>query len=212
MIGLLMGQQMVLALFGSDKGTRLNTEVLDSWFQQGQSRPEEAKAPAGKPEIEGRLPRQTGNSAVEKFDKFQIWNSLRSLTGTNSDVPALPSMLGGKEIQKPAAPAARSPFQMVSEILAPESPSSRFLAQHQLLNKFISSDCIQDVSMAPDGSVRGVLKSADGYRRTLVCRADGTSSQRISGPNGEEIVRFSQSGQIIQSGDLKRERAALLAW
>jgi hypothetical protein len=92
------------------------------------------------------------------------------------------------------------PFSLSESLRGPDSESSKLLKQYNLYDKFSTTQCHEHISWGPDGSVSVALKSADGYRRTIVCRADGTSAQRITDPNGKEIVRFS-NGQVFQSQD-----------
>ncbi len=105
-----------------------------------------------------------------------------------------------------------SPFQNLSNTVAPDHFSSRWLSQYvaadgqNLLDKFTAADCLMDMSIAPDGTVSAALTAGcRSYRRTVVCRPDGTTSQRVSGPGGVEIVRFRADGKIVQTGDLRRE-------
>lgn len=94
-----------------------------------------------------------------------------------------------------------SPFGMSETLRGADSESSKLLAQHGLYDKFSSIACHEHISWGPDGSVSVALKSSDGYRRTIVCRADGTSAQRIADPNGKEILRFASNGQVVRNLD-----------
>lgn len=89
----------------------------------------------------------------------------------------------------------------------PDSPSSQWLAQRGLFQKFNSPDCIMDLQMTADGGVSSIVRATDGYRRTVVCRPDGTSSQRITDATGMEIVRFNSLGEIVQPSELKQTRS-----
>ena len=173
-------------LFGQRKAP---AEILDAWFG-----PEETK--------------------VEEDSQYAIHSSLRSLKPQGqSSIPAMPSWGADR------APAVKavvqelplrnevtpsSPYQVMSCILQIDSLSSQWLQRNGLLSKFIATDCTVDVTMTPDGTVNASLRSSDGYRRTLLCRPDGSSAQRISGPNGSEIVRFDSNGHPIHALD-KRE-------
>jgi hypothetical protein len=111
------------------------------------------------------------------FASVEIRASFRSLTRKQTTVPSLP---------RHAQQNAPRPVQAVQ-------------AQYGLLQQFASTDCLVDMSMTPDGGMSAVLRSPYGYRRTVVCRPDGSVSQRITGPQGEEIVRFNNDGDPVHS-------------
>jgi hypothetical protein len=151
--------------------------------------------------------------AAEENSDYAIHSSLRSLKQQGqSSIPAMPTWGADrapakavvKEIPASIELKPASPYQAMDSILQMDSPSSQWLHNNGLLNKFISTDCTVDVTMTPDGTVNAALRSADGYRRTLLCRPDGSSAQRITGPNGAEIIRFDSHGQPVVALD-KRE-------
>jgi hypothetical protein len=133
-----------------------------------------------------------------------IMNSLRSI-GSQSSVPALPyATTASKEEVEPAL----TPFQVMRSIINPDSASSRWMAAAGLLQKF--NDCVMDMKMTTEGGVNAILRSEDGYRRTILCRPDGSHSQRITDAAGNEIVRFNSLGQPVFP-DLKRELVPAMA-
>lgn len=191
---------MLIGLNAMKTISRRNAPALDSWFG------EEPKA------------EELANPANEMLAEVRMHKSLKSMQADKpSAVPGLPRS-ASQETAKPitdatpkapaaiVAPAEKlSPYQQLNQILEPDSQSSRWLAHHGLLDKFTAHDCYVDISMAADGGFNAALRSTDGYRRTVVCRADGTSSQRITGPQGEEVLRFNSQGEPVVPSSQKRE-------
>ena len=190
-------------LFGN-KRPKQQLETLDSWF-----------TPENKNE-------NTGETKAQEPEKnFEIHKSLRGLQKRNTSIPSMPAASTTTTDELPAitAPAPieketpapnkelnLTPYQLMSDILGFESRSSQILSQMDLLDKFTASDCTMDMTMSCDGTVNAALRSADGFRRTVVCRPDGTSSQRITDNKGVEIVRFNSQGQIVKTtGEIKRQ-------
>jgi hypothetical protein len=134
----------------------------------------------------------TVQSAATLFAAVEIRASFKSVTRAQSAVPSLPRHAQG-------AKKAFSPYQAMSDVLDASSRSSRWIAQNGLAQQFSSTDCFVDMSMMADGGMSAVLRSPSGYRRTVVCRPDGTIAQRITGPRGEEIARFNNEGDAIYS-------------
>lgn len=128
--------------------------------------------------------------AAPQQTTVEIRASLKSVSRAHNVVPSLPRHAGKQE-------AAWSPYQAMSQILDAGSRSSRWLAQYGLFQQFQSTDCSVDMSMTPDGGMSAVLRSPSGFRRTVVCRPDGSVAQRITGPSGEEIVRFNNEGDPV---------------
>lgn len=102
----------------------------------------------------------------------------------------------------------KSPFMQLHDIVQPEHISSQHLRTIRandgltLLDKFSRPDCLMDMNIAPDGTVSALLTAGcRAYKRTIVCRPDGTFSQRVTGPGGQEIVRLRSDAQGIQSID-----------
>lgn len=122
---------------------------------------------------------------------IEIRASLKSVSRAANAVPSLP-----RQCQKQAA---WSPYQAMSQILDGDSRSSQWLAHYGLLQQFQTTDCFVDMSMTPDGGMSAVLRAPSGVRRTVVCRPDGSVAQRITGPRGEEIVRFNNDGDPVYS-------------
>lgn len=170
--------------------------ILDAWFHADDSDASPAE--------------ETGNALL---DAVNIRSSLRHMPvgKTASAVPAMPRFAAQEqkpEAVKESAPAPiaampierRSPYQKLSDILDSSSASSAWLESAGLLNKFMSTDCFVDMTMTSEGGVTSVLRSSDGFRRTVMCRADGYISQRITSPSGEELVRFSNTGEVVLPG------------
>lgn len=161
----------------------VNAEILDAWFEPAESK----NVPAS----------EVVESVKELFDQVKIHNSLRQVTKSTSSIPAMPRFA---EEQKPEPPKApKTPYQALTDILDADSVSSRWLESCGLLHKFMTTDCFVDMTMTSEGGVTSVMRSKDGYRRTVMCRADGTVSQRVTGPRGDEIVRFNAHGEAVVS-------------
>jgi hypothetical protein len=158
-----------------------NTQVATAWFT------DEEAAPVAAPQQ----------------STIQIRPSLKSVSRATTAVPSLP-----RHAQKQTQ-AAWSPYQAMSSILESSSRSSRWLAQYGLFQQFASTDCFVDMSMTPDGGMSAVLRSPAGFRRTVVCRPDGSVSQRITGPRGEEIVRFNNDGDPVYSQNKAEAQLAI---
>lgn len=179
--------------------------VLSSWFDGGKNETAESKSLTGA--FSGR---EQPASLRNQISNQEMFSAFKEANSRAIDAPGLPKLsfncdLGQAESMTAARPESRpTPFQQVSDILGSDSQSSRLLGE-RLLSKFTAADCIMDMSLSPDGTVSAALKASDGYRRTVVCRPDGKTSQRITGPRGEEIVQFTSSGQVVTSLDLKRE-------
>ncbi len=179
---------MLIGLNALKTVDREKAPVLDAWFQ-GDEHPVVSVA-------------KTFLSAV------QIHNSIKGLAKEHTPVPSLPRH--APAVAKTPAPATTSsPYQAISTILEPGSRSSRWLSHYGLMDQFASSDCFVDMSMNPDGGMSAVLRSPEGYRRTVVCRPDGSSAQRITGPHGQELVRFNKNGDPVTVGEKQDSSLAI---
>jgi hypothetical protein len=164
--------------------------VLDAWFQSEENVPD-------------------GDAAVQSVKSLiagvQIKNSLRNIgtvttsTTVASSVPSLPRF--AETPPAPVSQPAKSPYQSLSDVLDSDSRSSQWLQAAGLLQKFMTIDCFVDMTMTSEGGVSSVLRSPDGFRRTVMCRPDGSISQRITGPNGDEVVRFTANGDAVVPAD-----------
>jgi hypothetical protein len=135
-------------------------------------------------------------TAKAVFASVEIRASLKAVSRRQNSVPSLPRHAQASPV---ATKAAWSPYQSMSNILDPNSRSSRWLASYGMFQQFASTDCFVDMSMTPDGGMSAVLRSPAGFRRTVVCRPDGSVAQRITGPHGEEIIRFNNDGDPTYS-------------
>lgn len=163
---------MLIGLNTLNTVSREKVSVINSWFDTEES------------------PAAVQDS--QRTSSVQIRSSLKSVSRIHSSVPSLPRHAQAQQ-------SAWSPYQAMSKILDPNSRSSRWLATYGLLQQFYSTDCFVDMSMTPDGGMSAVLRSPAGYRRTVVCRPDGSVAQRITGPHGDEILRFNNEGDPIYS-------------
>ncbi len=201
--------------------------VLSSWFDAGRNEAAESKQFG----TVGTATEQAG-SLRNQLSNQEMSAAYRQAASRNTEAPGLPQLdftsdsnsllaqgtAAFDKVRSADNPDQRlngsfadarsetreTPFQQVHGILDADSSSSRLLGD-RLLSKFTAPDCIMDMSMSPDGTVSAALKAGDGYRRTVVCRPDGKTSQRITGPGGEEIVRFTSSGQIVTALDGQRQ-------
>lgn len=177
---------MLLGLNALKSANRQPAATLDAWFES------EEKAPA----------QNAISAAKAMFSQVSIGSSIKSIQRQAAAQVAPPA--------PKAEPAeVTSPYQALSYILEPNSRSSRWLAQYGLLTQFSGNDCFVDMSMTPDGGMSAVLRSPQGFRRTVVCRPDGTSAQRVTGPQGEEIVRFNNEGDAIYAVNKRESELAI---
>lgn len=99
-----------------------------------------------------------------------------------------------------------TPLGRVNEMLDDNSPSTRWLRERGYLEAFKSENCTLELSFGNDrsgGKVGAVMVAPDGTKRTAVACENGTSFQRLTGPNGQELVKFLSSGQIIELNPYK---------
>lgn len=87
-------------------------------------------------------------------------------------------------------------YERMENTLSQDSYSSHVLAKHGILARFLSESAVLDISMAPDGSLTACVRSADGFKRTVICRPNGTTSQRVTNSDGRELVRFASDGKV----------------
>ena len=194
--------------------------VLDAWFQAEETGASEAElAVASAQELLARVQIKNSIANIPTISKSTV-PSLPRFASAPAPVPSAPRPLAAPalrpKLQAPSPVGAnpqppvqtKSPYQALSETLDADSRSSQWLAAAGLLPKFMTIDCFVDMTMTSEGGVSSVLRSPDGFRRTVVCRPDGTISQRITGPSGEEIVRFNTNGDASLPNDKRRNELA----
>jgi hypothetical protein len=96
---------------------------------------------------------------------------------------------------------SQSPLSRIYDILDVHSNSSRWLEQRGYLEAFKSPDCTLDINFGTDArgsKVGAVMTAPDGTRRTVVACEGGVTFQRLTGANGQELVKFLSSGQIVE--------------
>ncbi len=92
-----------------------------------------------------------------------------------------------------------TPLSRIYDILDVHSPSSRWLDSRGYLEAFKSPDCTLDLTFGTDGSkVGAVVTAPDGTKRTVVSCEGGSTFQRLTASNGQELVKFLSSGQIVE--------------
>lgn len=92
-----------------------------------------------------------------------------------------------------------TPLSQIYDILDVHSASSRWLEQRGYLEAFKSPDCTLDLTFGTDGNkVGAVVTAPDGSKRTVVACEGGVSFQRLTAANGQELVKFLSSGQIVE--------------
>ena len=104
------------------------------------------------------------------------------------------------EAKEQAQPAKDvTPLSSIYDILDVHSPSSRWLDQRGYLDAFKSPECTLDLNFGSDGNrVGAVVTAPDGSKRTVVAYEGGVSIQRLTAGNGQEMVKFLSSGQIVE--------------
>jgi hypothetical protein len=106
-----------------------------------------------------------------------------------------PVQQAGKDSQ------AGTPLSQIYDILDVQSSSSRWLDQRGYLESFKSPDCVLDLNFSTDArgsKVGAVMTAPDGTKRTVVACEGGTTFQRLTSANGQELVKFLSSGQIVE--------------
>jgi hypothetical protein len=97
--------------------------------------------------------------------------------------------------------ADSSPLSRIYDILDVQSPSSRWLEQRGYLEAFKSPNCMLDLTFGTDkggSKVGAVMTAPDGTKRTVVACEGGATFQRLTASNGQELVKFLSSGQIVE--------------
>jgi hypothetical protein len=180
------------------------TQIMDSWFNGSAACPIRVPVIAQAAAIAVAAP--TGK-ATAPFTKpveaertpdgsFSIVTSLRQITAVGACAPAMPTA----PVVHPIDPAPFSPYERMDYTLSPLSNSSQFLAEHGILDKFTAEEAVMDMALSPEGFLSASIRSQDGYRRTVICRPNGTIAQRVTSPDGKELVRFASDGK---AADLK---------
>lgn len=189
---------------GSSKDPQ-SKELLKSWLGEDEDVPaNEFVKPWAAAEA------AAATNQVNLSDIAHVWNPAESLAGILQSPQPLGEIASLNELDlrtfvdtdSEIAVAAsldyqgETPFGRVERILALDSTSSKWLEEKGYLKMFTSPNCTLDMSFTTDAKVSAVLTSPEGFRRTVVCCPDGKSFQRITAPNGEEMVRFLSSGQV----------------
>ncbi|MBX9688049.1 MAG: hypothetical protein K2X27_15185 [Candidatus Obscuribacterales bacterium] len=94
-----------------------------------------------------------------------------------------------------------TPLSRIYDILDVHSASSRWLEQRGYLEAFKSPNCTLDLNFGTDASgsrVGAVMTAPDGTKRTVIACEGGNSYQRLTAANGQELVKFLSSGQIVE--------------
>ncbi len=94
---------------------------------------------------------------------------------------------------------SNTPLSRIYDILDVHSASSRWLEQRGYLEAFKSPNCTLDLTFGTEGNkVGAVMTAPDGSKRTVVACEGGVSFQRLTASNGQELVKFLSSGQIVE--------------
>lgn len=100
-----------------------------------------------------------------------------------------------------------SPLSRIYDILDVHSASSRWLEQRGYLEAFKSPNCTLDLSFGTDSAgskVGAIVTAPDGTKRTVIACEGGASFQRLTAANGQELVKFLSSGQIVELNPERR--------
>lgn len=155
------------------------------------------------------------NIDVSPQSQAEVWHG-RAIPGlSKADAATLQKFeIAGVERSNFSEHAERktslSPLGTVNAMLEDHSPSSQWLKERGYLDAFKSANCTLELSFGADkggGKVGAVLVAPDGTKRTAVACENGTSFQRLTGPNGQELVKFLSSGQIIELNPYRRAGA-----
>lgn len=189
-------------LTGTKQSLPINrTNIMNSWFSAPCSiyipvpapsaRPVVSRAPWASAASETKAPRINEKVETEstESDLFKIATALRHLTEfTAGEAPMPPPPPLRACSDSTSAPPA-SPYARIDAILNKESYSSKILEQKGLLRGFRQA-AVMELSLSPSGFLCASIKSARGYRRSLVSRPDGYISERIIDPAGKEVMRL----------------------
>lgn len=190
-------------LVGFKHATPTNrTQIMESWFNGNAACP--IRVPTMTQAVAAAPVATSAGSSVKPLAKpverettpdgsYSIVNSLRQITRGGASAPAMPTA----PVIHPIDPAPASPYERMEYTLSPLSNSSQFLAEHGILEKFTSEQAVMDMALSPEGFLAASIRSADGYRRTVICRPNGSIAQRVTGPDGKELVRFASDGKAF---------------
>lgn len=186
--------------FDNASGRSNNSEILQSWgnFDPAASQPRAEFWQGNK-----AIPAGLGRNEVPQLQKLEIAdNGLSDRVAPRFDINQ------GK--------ASLSPLGRVNEMLDDNSPSSRWLKERGYLEAFKPENCTLELSFGSDrrgNRVGAVLVAPDGTKRTAVAFENGSTCQRVTGPNGEELVTFLSNGNVIELNPYKSagRKAALEA-
>lgn len=170
---------------------RSNSEILQSWNNLDSSPAAAAHTANAKPEVwHGRQIPGLSRDDLSSLQKLEISGVERHRYDPNE--------------QKSTS---ITPLGRVNSMLDDHSPSSQWLKDRGYLESFKSDKCTLELSFGADkggGKVGAVLLAPDGTKRTVVACENGTSFQRLTGPNGQELVKFTSSGQVIELNPYRR--------
>jgi hypothetical protein len=153
------------------------SQIMASWFEGTAACDIRQAAPPGAP--------------------LSFIRSLRQITKTATTLPPLPGMEAPPGIAQPAVEEKPiSAYERMDNTLSRDSYSSHVLSKHGILERFLSESAVLDISMSPDGSLTACVRSADGFKRTVICRQNGSTSQRVTSSDGRELVRFASDGKV----------------
>ena len=120
---------------------------------------------------------------------------------TNNDRPEIALRTVETREASQAGKDNQTPLSRIYDILDVHSNSSRWLDTRGYLEPFKSPDCTLDLTFGTDArgsKIGAVMTAPDGSRRTVVACEGGVTFQRLTGANGQELVKFLSSGQIVE--------------
>ncbi len=100
-----------------------------------------------------------------------------------------------------------TPLSRIYDILDVHSQSSKWLEARGYLDSFKSPNCTLDLNFGTDArgsKIGAVVTAPDGTKRTVVSCEGGLSFQRLTAANGQELVKFLSSGQIVELNPFER--------
>ncbi len=105
------------------------------------------------------------------------------------------------DLELPAIHTRQKLTDRLDEILSPHSESSRWLTRRGYLEPFKAGATTLQYFFRGDGNslrLDAIVTAPNGSKRILIIRENGNGSQRISSPEGEELVCLLSNGQVIE--------------